>query len=98
MKKEKKEEQKQEDNTLPCVTGKFYTVCKVDSMLSLSYEIEVYQGIVVSVKQISKSEDLACIVIGQVQHLLWQSMRDQKKEKMFARQFDEKGDVIVENI
>lgn len=77
MSKSKKVEQLQ-DNFPIEVTGKFVTVNKNSHLLYEAFEIEVYKGIVVSVKPLSRAPDLSQIAIGSCQRQLWQNMNQRQ--------------------
>lgn len=66
------------------VSGKFYTIADVNHVLSMSYEIEVEQGIVTKITPLQKAEDSTPISVGRCTHGLWQQHRKQTVEGIFS--------------
>jgi hypothetical protein len=78
MSKQIKKTQNVEESFPIEVTGKFVTVSKSSHLLYEAFEVEIYKGIVVSCKTLSRAPDLSQISIGACQRNLWSSM-DQKR-------------------
>ena len=58
---------------------KAVTVVKVDDMLAQTYELELENGKLVSVKQLTRAQDLPSIAIGLAQRELWAQYRQNKE-------------------
>lgn len=56
------------------VTGKFVTVNKNSHLLYEAFEIEIFKGIVVAIRPLSRAPDLSQIAIGSCQRQLWANM------------------------
>ena len=60
------------------VSGKFVTVAKNSHLLYEAFEVEIYKGIVVAVKTLSRAPDLSQIAIGSCQRELWSNMNQKQ--------------------
>jgi hypothetical protein len=75
----KKTEDKPEAPALPIqVSGKFFSTAKVNHLLYVAVEIEVYKGIVVGVKLLQKAGDLAASSVGHCSRGIWAALRNQE--------------------
>lgn len=64
------------------ITGTFFTVVKESHLLYEALEIEIIDGVVVSVTSLNRAPDLSQIAIGNCQRRLWQVAMQQKKEEV----------------
>lgn len=64
------------------VTGTFLTVVKSEHLLYQAIQIEVFQGIVVDIKILSKAPDLAASAVGICSREIWDVLRSQTIDKV----------------
>jgi hypothetical protein len=58
---------------------KAVTIVKIDDMLAQTYELEIEDGKLVGVKQLTKAEDLPAVAIGLAQRELWVQYRSNRE-------------------
>ena len=61
------------------VTGTFFTVVKESHLLYEALEIEIVDGVVVSVTSLNRAPDLSQVAIGNCQRRLWKVAMIQEK-------------------
>jgi hypothetical protein len=61
------------------VTGTFFTVVKESHLLYEALEIEIVDGVVVSVTSLNRAPDLSQVAIGNCQRRLWKVAMEQDK-------------------
>lgn len=63
---------------IPKVSGTFHTVAKVSHLLYEAVEVELKDGVVVSVKSVSRAPDLAATAVGHCSRRIWEELRGQE--------------------
>jgi hypothetical protein len=73
-----KKNRKVEEVPTPNLSGTFYTVAKESHLLYLAYEVTVKNGVVESVRCISRAPDSSSIAVGLASRELWTNLRTQE--------------------
>lgn len=70
----------------PRISGRFYTVVRVEHLLYEAVEVVVKDGVVTSSRVLSRAPDLAATAVGFASREIWQVLRTQQKSEVLGEE------------